>query len=714
MNLCSAATDVQVGYRRRAVLRGLGASLVCLAMVTATHAQEAPARSGTDANGIVHLGGHFIELGLAPNGSSGDMANSAIYPGFFGRRNGTAGGFLGDASGFGVGLDLRIDYFLPGTPAEGWGVAIGSDTALNRDNTTQIDYSVEDATIGETLQAVGTGTWNGLQIDHAIGFQVNHKYARYDVTLTNTTASTMSDVAYMRSFDPDNTQDFGGSFATINTVVTDYATDGRTIVEALSYPDDAYQDLSGTQALIRYYSTDPRAVARLATGLMDTSARTVVDSPSARGATISADRGISIGFDLGDLGPGESTSLTLYVVMRSANGSVTTAVNQDYVFGADDFDYLDPGIPLEGALIESLPDNGVLFVDANGNGEPDPGELVEIDDLPLDLSSAELATLVYRPDEDWTGQTSFDFRSNGLGDQILMSIRVSEPLIVTATADEGGSVNPGTAEVPQGATASFVVTADPGYKALSPVTTCGSGGGWFDGTWRTGPITSDCDLQFRFGLVEIIPPTDPTEPGQGTGAEIVPGDSDDPAWVLDAARTRGFLSLTDATDRHGDPIPAPPGDYSYPFALFDFTLHQGAAGTSTTMVINYPAELPEETIYLKYGYASAGDRADDVRSWYGLDATRYEIEGSRITLFLQDGAQGDDDWQVNSEIVDPGVPGLPADFHYEPPGPGPDPGPGPGEAVTIPTLSQWGMILLSGLLGLLAWASIRRRERWSA
>ncbi len=57
---------------------------------------------------------------------------------------------------------------------------------------------------------------------------------------------------------------------------------------------------------------------------------------------------------------------------------------------------------------------------------------------------------------------------------------------------------------------------------------------------------------------------------------------------------------------------------------------------------------------------------------------------------MTDGGAGDNDLSVNGALTDPG-------------------GPGVGSVTDIPTLSEWALLLLSILLGGLAWREQRRR-----
>ncbi len=91
--------------------------------------------------------------------------------------------------------------------------------------------------------------------------------------------------------------------------------------------------------------------------------------------------------------------------------------------------------------------------------------------------------------------------------------------------------------------------------------------------------------------------------------------------------------------------------------------------------------------YTKHGLAASGDTQPSYFAPADL-----AISGRTVRFTLTDGQQGDDDWTPNGEIADPSGPTALAG--------------GPGGAQPIPTLGEWGVALLSALLGLLA---LRRR-----
>lgn len=132
------------------------------------------------------------------------------------------------------------------------------------------------------------------------------------------------------------------------------------------------------------------------------------------------------------------------------------------------------------------------------------------------------------------------------------------------------------------------------------------------------------------------------------------------------------------------PAGTAPAGVSFPQGLFDFATNGCDAGSTITMVITYPQVLPPGTVYWKYGPTPT----DHSYHWYQLPAT---IVGNTVTFSITDGGLGDDDLTANGIIVDQGGPGVPA-------------------ATSIPTLSEWGMIILSGLMALGALVTLRRQR----
>ncbi len=134
----------------------------------------------------------------------------------------------------------------------------------------------------------------------------------------------------------------------------------------------------------------------------------------------------------------------------------------------------------------------------------------------------------------------------------------------------------------------------------------------------------------------------------------------------------GFTSVQ-YLDAAGLPT-QPAGGFTFPYGLVDFTAGQCAPGSSLSVTITYPAEVPPSRIFFKYDGA-----------WNQYPAT---VNGNIVTYTITDGGAGDADGQPNGVFVDPA--GL-----------------GHAGAEVIPALNRWTALLLAlGLLGL-AW----RRQR---
>lgn len=128
-----------------------------------------------------------------------------------------------------------------------------------------------------------------------------------------------------------------------------------------------------------------------------------------------------------------------------------------------------------------------------------------------------------------------------------------------------------------------------------------------------------------------------------------------------------------------------PTGYTFPYGLLRFTLGGACGGSAVTVQVTYPATLPAGAKYWKYGKT----QDDPTAHWYQFPAT---IAGNTATFSLTDGGLGDDDLTTNGSITDDSGAGVPADI----------------PTTDIPTLSEWAMLLLIGLLGLFGIRRLRQ------
>ena len=131
------------------------------------------------------------------------------------------------------------------------------------------------------------------------------------------------------------------------------------------------------------------------------------------------------------------------------------------------------------------------------------------------------------------------------------------------------------------------------------------------------------------------------------------------------------------------PQAAPPSNVTFPDGLFQFSV-SGCTG-SITMTVNFPTAFSPNEKYWKYGPTSAQQSAH----WYTLGAgNNISLSGHTATFTIADGGLGDDDLSANGTIVDAGGPGVTAV----------SPG-GNGGPATVPVLSDWAIVLLIVLIG---------------
>jgi hypothetical protein len=128
------------------------------------------------------------------------------------------------------------------------------------------------------------------------------------------------------------------------------------------------------------------------------------------------------------------------------------------------------------------------------------------------------------------------------------------------------------------------------------------------------------------------------------------------------------------------PTGSAPAGVVFTQGLLDFVLMNCSPGTSITFTVTYPAPLPAGTRYWKYGPTAA----NTTPHWYVLPAT---IAGATATFSITDGGLGDDDLAANGTVVDQGGPGGP---------------PTGVDAMQVPTLSEWAMMVLALLMVALA------------
>jgi hypothetical protein len=258
------------------------------------------------------------------------------------------------------------------------------------------------------------------------------------------------------------------------------------------------------------------------------------------------------------------------------------------------------------------------------------------------------------------GATAFTWVCTGSGGGTDSGeCRASRGYTVTPSVTGGagqGSISPaGPQVVAYNGTASFTVSAQSGYGA----TLGGSCGGAMNGnSYTTRGVTTSCTVTARFDPYTVHTGTTPN--GSTVSANLSGG----AGCAFATAAYQGATTV-------GSPLPT---GYTFPQGVLAFTTN-GQCGTGVTVTLTYPNALPAGAKFFKYGPATAGASP----TWYAHPAT-FSTDRTTITYTVTDNGPGDNDPTVGV-IQDPAGVGVPG-----------------GDVSSVPTLSEWALVLLAGLV----------------
>jgi len=336
-----------------------------------------------------------------------------------------------------------------------------------------------------------------------------------------------------------------------------------------------------------------------------------------------------------------------------------------------------------------------------------------------------------------TGTADFTWQCTGLNGGATAQCTAPRQYLVTLDITGDGAATPATPQaVVYGQAAQFTLAPGAGQAVASA---SGCGGTLAGAVFTTAAVQADCTVDVRFappgqvgacgaaqGQASITPPmaelcsagqpgdvqsvrgqyawtcagtqggasatcTAPWALAGGTGARAsldlpVPGQNN--GWSLSA------VSVTAAW-----PAPLPPGARStfHPLQL----LLSGGTAAQAQVIVHYSEPVPEGAVYLKYGPSPEGLNCtgDACRQahWYALPGAEFSPDRMSVRLLLTDGGAGDSDGALDGHITDPGLPALLG-------------APAPGNAQAIPTLGEWGALLLAALLGLVGLRRVHARS----
>ena len=191
------------------------------------------------------------------------------------------------------------------------------------------EYAFSSLTSDNSIKLTYSGIKSDLKVQQEVSLKLDNKFFNNTVTLTNTSGSTINNVYFARSFDPDNTVDQSGSngYRTIQKIEqTIDAGDSANVVSATSSEGDAYDDLigdsDGDTAKIIYYSTN--SSTKVGYGGAFFSGPSIGNMLTAANAlskddTATADTGIGIIFEADNIAAGESNSFSYLTSLDNRN-----------------------------------------------------------------------------------------------------------------------------------------------------------------------------------------------------------------------------------------------------------------------------------------------------------------------------------------------------------------------------------------------------------
>ena len=299
----------------------------------------------TELGDVVLLKGSKIFAGISPTGTFGCPDNTITRAGvatddtnFQVKLARRSVGLVYNNDGL-SSVNVNPDYILPGTPEDTFIVGYNGSVASN--STTQLEedgrigafvnnVASSDCSEGDTLSAYWTADNSVVKIETLYTFGTSDDVINISTTLTNLISSDLSNVRFMRSFDPDNSYDINRGYITLNMVERQNPVDGISCVSATSLPDD-----SVTPSI---YILSSDISSRVTTGNFaptDCYLPYCYSGVLGRGTEVEQDIAICINFAVGTIAPSESATVNYQIGFSNSRADMHRILG-DYLI---DYDY---------------------------------------------------------------------------------------------------------------------------------------------------------------------------------------------------------------------------------------------------------------------------------------------------------------------------------------------------------------------------------------
>ena len=278
-------------------------------------------------SGNSYMQGNFVEVGVTPCGSYGTSPTPP--PGYHPRSPGGGLGFVADfgRDGWSAGSPSYCgDYFLPGSPVEGWGVEVSGTSYINSDvcGISTVPGSILSYTnVGGVITTIWQGTvasgpGAGLRVTQTTTLKAADLFFITSISLCNTSGSTMTNVYYGRNVDPDNDIMLGGSYTTRNIIEAQPRADScASLVTSTGLNFGCFLALGAMQQNARVSVGGFSTVAPISGIYRGSSGGTGRDTTLGHNTT--SDEAISIGYYWASLPPGGCVDANFAYLLNRAD-----------------------------------------------------------------------------------------------------------------------------------------------------------------------------------------------------------------------------------------------------------------------------------------------------------------------------------------------------------------------------------------------------------
>ncbi|MBK9494456.1 MAG: Ig-like domain repeat protein [Xanthomonadales bacterium] len=443
-------------------------------------AASALAAPRANVNGSSYfIGGTYIEMGMNSGGAFGssDAAPGGYHP------SADYGGSLGF-----VNTGIAADFFLPGTPYEAFGAGykIGGTPTTGECSTTGSTGSFTGtcsglsmdggyptvATSGSNALLTSRHTLGSLRLTQQFSLPENEKYVEITLTAQNLSGSNMTDVRYVRDFDPDQGLDVCGSYNTLNTIRRTPSEHGFAAIEA-ERPSGC-----GSANSFVYLSTQIGAKGRVSSSGTDPYGSQWTGEQAAGTTNGGSDDRMAIMVPLGDIPAGQTKSATYYMLIDPAGindfeANVLKTITTSVASGSGTVTPPTTSVAAGGTASFNLT-GGVGWVPSTSVGGTCAAG-------------------------SWSGNT---YTTGVITDNCAISFNFQAATYTVSTSVAGsGSISPTSTTVTHGNTTSFTVTPN-ADNTIGTVSGCG--GSLSGSTYTTGSITGACTVSVQFRANQTI------------------------------------------------------------------------------------------------------------------------------------------------------------------------------------------------------------------